>query len=529
MKYARTKDSRSFTGWLFRSALIATLVVALAPGAVLAKKFVFVNTSQYDTLDPHQAFDVGRVAVRLNLYDGLYRWLDNPPQIHPWLAESYNISDDGLVWTFKLKQGARFHDGAEVTAQDVAYSTERIIALKKGAAALFSRMIKSGSTRALDRYTVQFTLTNPSAIFLSIVPEIHVVNSALVKQHEQNGDWGAAWLTDNDAGSGSYMLDRFDPAFGFSAKRFADHFYGWGDKYLDEIEFRTVQEVNTRVLGLLRGDYHGTGGYLPFDQVKRLAAADNVQVMEEESMRIFMFQLHNQRAPTSDLHLRRAISYAFDYDGFIDQILSGSAERNRVPIPNNMWGVPQDIEGYSYDLDKAKAELGQMSAKIDRPLDIAFLTGFSQTEQAATMMQSGLRKIGVESRLVSHPWPVMVNKMAKPETSPDMVVYWISTYYADPNNWIGEMFHSGQWGTFKSSSFYKNEQVDQLLDNALRSTDQETRRKAYEDAARIVHDEAGGVWVYNTKWYGPYAKNVAGIRFSPIGNAQEMRWAYFTD
>jgi peptide/nickel transport system substrate-binding protein len=69
--------------------------------------------------------------------------------------------------------------------------------------------------------------------------------------------------------------------------------------------------------------------------------------------------------------------------------------------------------------------------------------------------------------------------------------------------------------------------VDDLLDGALKATDQKVRQKAYEDAARIVVEEAGGVWIYNTKWFGPYAKNVEGIRFSPIGNGQEMRWAYF--
>ncbi|MEE9161399.1 MAG: ABC transporter substrate-binding protein, partial [Candidatus Neomarinimicrobiota bacterium] len=83
------------------------------------------------------------------------------------------------------------------------------------------------------------------------------------------------------------------------------------------------------------------------------------------------------------------------------------------------------------------------------------------------------------------------------------------------------------WGTFKSSSFYKNPKVDNLLDTALKSTDQSVRRKAYEDAARIVVSDAGGLWVYNTKWFGPYSKDVAGVRFSPIGNAQEMRWVYF--
>ena len=73
----------------------------------------------YDTMDPHAAFDVGRVAVRLNLYDGLYRWHDNPPVLEPWLAESHTVSPDGLTYTFKLRRGAKFHDGAEITADDV--------------------------------------------------------------------------------------------------------------------------------------------------------------------------------------------------------------------------------------------------------------------------------------------------------------------------------------------------------------------------------------------------------------------------
>src|SRR3989454_362522 len=423
--------------------LLAAMVIATAAPALAETRFVFANESPYDTLDPHAVFDVGRVAVRLNLYDGLYRWLDNPPVLHPWLAESHTVSADGLTYTFKLRQGVKFHDGAEVTAEDVRYSTERIFAGKKGAAALLSTMVAPGSTKALDRYTVQFTLGKPAAIFLAVVPEIHVVNSALLKKHEKDGDWGAAWLVSNDAGSGA-------------------------------------------------------------------------------------FQVNNQRPPLNDVNVRRAISYAFDYDGFNKDILSGSVERNPVPIPNNLWGVPRDVKGYTYDLEKAKQELAKAETKVDRPLSVGYLTGFSQTEQAATVMANGLRKIGIDTKIVSELWPAMVERMKKPETSPDLVVYWISTYYADPNNWIGEMFHSGQWGTFKASSFYKNPRVDELLDVALRSTDRKVREKAYQDAARILVEEAAGVWIYNTKYFGPWAKNLEGIRFSPIGNGQEMRWVYYT-
>src|SRR5215468_9545410 len=104
--------------WLLLILLLA--VVALPPASAWAEtRFVFANESPYDTMDPHAAFDVGRVAVRLNLYDGLYRWLDNPPKLEPWLAESHAVSQDGLTYIFKLRKGAKFHDGAEVTADDV--------------------------------------------------------------------------------------------------------------------------------------------------------------------------------------------------------------------------------------------------------------------------------------------------------------------------------------------------------------------------------------------------------------------------
>ena len=198
--------------WLTIVLVLLAIAAMLPAPAVAQGRFVFANESPYDTLDPHAAFDVGRVAVRLNLYDGLYRWEDNPPKLEPWLAESHTVSPDGLTYTFKLRRGAKFHDGTEITAEDVRGSAERILAIKKGAAALLSTMIAPGAAKAVDRYTVQFTLTKPAAIFLAVVPEIHVVNMALVKKHEKDGDWGQAWLTNNEAGSGSYVLDRYDPA-----------------------------------------------------------------------------------------------------------------------------------------------------------------------------------------------------------------------------------------------------------------------------------------------------------------------------
>src|SRR5438132_8392067 len=154
--------------WLTLMLVLTRLATVPSAPASAQTRFVFANESPYDTMGPHAAFDVGRVAVRLNLYDGLYRWLDNPPVLHPWLAESHTVSPDGLTYTFKLRRGAKFHDGAEVTAEDVRYSIERILALKKGAASLLSIMVAPGSTKAVDKSTVQFTVTKPTAIFLAV-------------------------------------------------------------------------------------------------------------------------------------------------------------------------------------------------------------------------------------------------------------------------------------------------------------------------------------------------------------------------
>lgn len=510
-----------------RRALLAFAAFTLAiPGAAhAADRFVYANNSNYDTLDPHTVFDTARVATRLNFYDGLYRWADNPPKLIPWLATSHTVSDDGLVWTFKLRDDVKFHDGTVMTAEDVVYSMERMLALGLGASVLFKPMLEPGATKAVDPHTVSFKLKEPSAIFGSLVPDIYVVNSKLLKKNEKDGDWAQAWMTRNVAGTGSFKLKRYDPAVGFIGERFKEHFAGWGPKYLDEIEFRTVLETNTRVLGMIKGDYHGTDGYMAPDQIERLRQSLNVKILEEESMRVFHFAIHNDRPPMNDVHFRKALVHAFDYEGYIRDIMKGSVVRNPTIIPNNMWGAPKDLKGYTFDLEKAKAELAKVKEPL-RPITIGTLAGFSETEQAASLFQSTLRQIGVEVKIESAPWPTVSSRMRNREQQYDMVPYWKSTYYADPNNWLGELYGSRYIGG-GNVSYYKNPEVDKRVNAALVSTNQDERQKLNEEAARIVFDDAAGVWIYNTKWFGPYSTKIEGIRFSPIGNGQDMRWAYF--
>ena len=117
-------------------------------------------------------------------------------------------------------------------------------------------------------------------------------------------------------------------------------------------------------------------------------------------MRIFYAAIQTSRPPLNDINFRKALAYAFDYDGFINNILSGSVVRAPAPMPNNMWGAPADLKGYTYDLERAKEHLAKVKEPI-REITIGALAGYGQTEQAAALMQTALTKLGIKSKIVA--------------------------------------------------------------------------------------------------------------------------------
>jgi len=162
-----------------------------------------------------------------------------------------------------------------------------------------------------------------------------------------------------------------------------------------------------------------------------------------------------------------------------------------------------------------------------RPLEIGVLAGFDQSEAAAQLLQAGCAKIGIDIKLTSEPWPVISGKFSDPEKSHDLVPLWRSAYFADPHNWTGAIYNSRAIGA-GNASFYKNPKFDELTDKALVLTGIGQRRPLYEAASKILIDDAAGLFIYNTKWFGPFTTNVHDVRFCPIGDAQDIRWMSMT-
>ena len=480
-------------------------------------------------LDPHVIFDVPMQFYMLNVYDQLYQYEGNPPQLKPWLAASHTVSPDGLTWTFTLRE-AKFHDGSPITAADVVYSFQRLLTIKRGPAAAFLPVLSPDKVTAVDAKTVKFELKHAYQPFLSAIPLVSIMNPRVIKANEKDGDWGQAWLASNAAGSGPYTIDAatYKPVEELDMMRNAAHFMGWAHnaKAIDIVRCRNIKETTTRVNALLKGDIDATDSYLPTDQVERILASKTATVSKDESMRVMVLRMNNKKAPFDNVNYRRALSHAFNYKGFISGVLKDYAVRNAGPIPANLWGAPKDLPPYDYSLDKAKELLAKAKAEgapVEREIEIHIQQHLAQTTQAAQILQQDLRKIGVNLKIVPNLWPQLVSSTSKPETTPDMWVHWVSTYFVDPENWIGQMYDSQFHGTWKASCWYKNEKVDKLLQEARRLADQEKRQALYEEASRIVVSEAADIWIYNTIELRGLSNRLKGFSFTPIGSGADFR------
>ena len=186
-------------------------------------------------------------------------------------------------------------------------------------------------------------------------------------------------------------------------------------------------------------------------------------------MRVFVVRMNNKKPPFDNVNARKCFAHAFNYDGFITEILKDYAERNPAPMPNNLWGYPKDVVGYDYDLKKAKAFCDKAKAQgapVDREIEIHIAAQLEQTTQAAQVLQRTCARSASTSRSRRYLGPTSPPSTAKADTTPDMWVHWVSTYFVDPENWVGQMYDSQFHGTWKASAWYKNAKVDELLRKA---------------------------------------------------------------
>jgi len=497
----------------------APAVASEAPvaGDDAQKTLIVLTPNDTQTLDPAVNYDFSGGYFLLNCYEGLVKAEGSAEaKIVPSLAESWEISPDGLTYTFKLRQGVKFHDGTPLNAEAVKYSFERLLALKMGAVANFTSIDK---IEAVDDSTVKFILKEPFGSFLLALTSMWgpvIVSPTAVKANEKENDWGQAWLAENDAGTGPYKVEKWERNQQLNLVRNPDYWGGWGDKYLERIIVRFVPETTTMRLMIEKGDADMAIGMSSNEDLDALAKTSGVVVEEATAMSIREVRINTTKEPLTDVRVRQALAYTFDYDQTANVILGGHAARLDSVTAKGVTGYYKPSFMYTKDLDKAK----QLLTDAGYPdggfsLDYIWLSGLDVDRQIGEMWQADLATLGIDLKIQEMPLNTWWEAQGNPETAPQMMMGQWGLDYADATSQIWLMYYSGNFPpTGSNYYYYKNEEVDKLLEQARKETDQAKKDDFYQQAVETIYTESPEIWAVQTNERIARRDNVMGYVYN---------------
>ena len=440
----------------------ATMAATTFPGALFAQTgpvLVIASNQDIPNFDPHTATGYSASFFLRNVYDPLVRVSGNPPEAVPAIAKSWSSSADGNSYTFTLDENATFHSGTPVTAEDVVYSFERALALAKGNSWMIRDIVVPGGIKAVDGKTVKFDLATPFAPFLQVLPWIFIVEKAVVEAN-LGEDNGQSWLLANTAASGPFTVARSQPGTLYQLARAPEAWQAGGGN-LSSVIWQVTRETATQRLMLQRGEAH-IAVDLTSEDMDSLADEPGIVRVLEPEYRTFSIKMNTENGPFADINMRKAISYAVDYQSILEA--AGYANLMTGPLPNGILGHNPDLEVYRMDLDKAREYL----AKTDMPeggftLKMVHVSGLEQQRRWSLILLDSLKKLNIDLEIMPLKWPDMVAACASPETFPDFFPVYQTANYGDPDNIAYAAYHSSRNGGWQNA-VYKNPEVDALID-----------------------------------------------------------------
>ncbi len=429
------------------------------------------DTTDPSTLDPHLTLDYASAKVEFAIYEGLVAYKGETTEVEPRLATSWDISSDGFTYTFHLRQNVLFHDGTKFNADAVKFSFDRLLSLNRGPVYLFSAL---DHVEVVDEYTVKFVLKEASPSFLYSCGAAYgglIISPAAIKEHAVDNDQAEKWLNDHAVGTGPYEFVSWEPGVQVVVTKFDQYWRGWEGKHVDKIVYRVVRESSSRKLMVMKGDLDIAQEIAPED-FQELENAAGVNLVLHPTLNTAYVMMNNLRKPLDDVQVRRAVSYAFDYESYVESIMKGTAQQMQGPLPRGLWSHDDSLSMYTYDIAKAKqllADAGYPNGGFS--LEITYVSGRDGDRAMCEILQNGLNQLGIQLEITALPWPTMKARAMNPDTAPDMIVFYWLPDIPDPDNWLYSMFHSDSWGPANwNIAYYKNAQVDAILKEARTTT-----------------------------------------------------------
>ncbi|QQD55845.1 ABC transporter substrate-binding protein [Pseudomonas fluorescens BBc6R8] len=460
------------------------------------------------TLDPAVTIDNNDWAVTYPAYQKLVAYkVENgkgSTEVKGDLADSWTTSADGLVWDFKLKPGNKFDDGAEVDANAVKFSFDRVMQLKQGPSGAFPDDMK---VTVVDPLTVRFTLAKPYAPFLYTLAHngAGIINPDVVKQGDVN-----AYLSTHTAGSGAFRLSNWQK--GQSLTLEPNTYYAGTKPALNKVVIKIISEASVRRLQLERGDLD-IAEDMPQDQLTNLAKKKDVVIKEFPSLRVTYLYLNNQKAPLNNQNARQAIVDAVDYKGIVDGILKGQAKLMNGPIPAGMWANDPSLPMMKQDLDSAGANLKKLPEKITN-LNYMYSDKDPDWESIGLTLQASLAPLGINLKMEKLANATMRERLGKGDF--DVSIGSWAPDFSDPYMYMNFWFDSSLQGLPGNRSFYSNPVVDKLIRDAAANNDTAKRTELYQEAQKIVLKDSVYAYLYQKNYTLPMRDSVKGYVFHPM-------------
>ena len=485
----------------------ALLMASALAGPTLAQEggtLRYATGTDALTLDPQFVTDIPTARVVTQLHETLV-YPNAEGELVGVLAESWEVSEDDLTWTFKLREGVTFHDGTPFNADAVKFTFDRIMA-EETESPRASAADAIASVEVVDEYTVAITTEAPYAPLLA---QLSAYNLAIISP--KAGDVLNNEYSEAPAGTGPFTLGEWTPGERLTLKRNEDY---WGDKAASEtIQIDVVPEDSARVLMLMSGETDVISNVPPV-MVERLEGAPGVEIINETGYRTIYVGMNIEMEPFDDIKVRQAVAHAIDTNALLQGVMGGIGTAGGG-LESTVIPGAADIDPYPYDPERAKELLAEAGLEDGFSVDFYVPTGrYINDRQLGEAIQAQLAEVGITANLQSPEFGAYSAMLREGDKIP-MFLLGKGSPTGDPDFTLGITVRSGASGNYGN---YASEEVDALLDEQQKTVDTEARHELLRQALQTAYDDVPFlVLFYENQLFG-IRDNVEGLEVLPNEN-----------
>ncbi len=511
----------------------AGLLCAVAAGAMFAAAGAHANTLVIAEQQTPEGFDGDALRPRtqhvvVQIYENLVRYARveedgrtvlNPDDVEPHLAESWTVSDDGMTWVFKLREGVLSPFGNELTADDVVWGWEKSFDQRR-TGNFIANVANVAGVRALSEYEVEFTLSAPSSIFLQAltlyIPGIY--DTTEVKQHATDDDpWALEWMESNTAGFGAYHLQTLRP--GERAVFVANPNYFLGQPYFTEVIFTEVPSEAARSTLLKAGQVQWIDR--PSIQMTLDLQRDpNVKVDRFTGRSMAAVRMNPKCEPFDDVRVRQAFNYAIDKEALNEAVFAGTADIAKSVVPPAVGGHTEEHFLYDFNPERARELIAEAGLEgSTETIEIMYADIFWHQEPVAIQVAGQLRNhlgLDVQPRRITG--SEMRAATAPAEQTLCFFTFEDGPIVLDP---VYTMFLLAHSTGVSNRAGFRNAEIDAIIDEARQELDLDTRLALMDEAQRIWIEQAPWILTAYPATYEAMAPNISGWVWHPD---EHERW-----